>query len=582
MSAVFTALFLCATFGTPGALHDLSHENPLPRWMTSEESERIDEIGTYTAPTSPPSGPVRCPAEFEKRSGVLFGWSFGSWEQVYLDMVEALQDQVKCYIVTTSESSVRQSILNHGLPLTNVEFINESLNSVWMRDYGPWFIFHEDCSPGITDFTYNRPRPLDDVFPQNLAADWSLPCYTTNLVHAGGNFAVAGMGVCFASDLVDDENYYNYSQIADIFDEYTGCATFHMLDRLNVEYTGHIDMYFKPLDPGTILIGEYDDPGNNDYYTIEANAEEVGSLNSSYQRPYRIRRIPQPDVYGWYDVVRSYTNSLIVNDKILLPVYNTSLDDIAAQIYEDLLPGYTIHPIDCSNIIESGGAIHCITMGVADPELVYIGHIPYRDLPPHPEEGYQIAAQVSPSWGNELSEVSMYWNTTGTEPFEKIVMTKQGDYWTASIPQHEEGTEIFYYVEARDLAGHDNTHPFGAPARNHTFICGQNIAVALEPEDTFLHPGETLEYRIRIQNLSDSNQTIRGWGNLYLQNKNPYPKNPVIGPKKITLKGGASIQRTVTHPLPGNTPSQLYYYEITVVDQNENPQDTQWFHFLVQ
>ena len=243
---------------------DHPKDKPLPKWLTPQERLRVHEIGTYVAPSSPPVVNVRCPAEFEPRQGVLMAWSSGSWKDIYLDMVEALQDQVKVYIVTTNPTSVQNAILGAGLPLTNVECIVEDLNSVWMRDYGPWIVFHEDGTAGITDFTYNRPRPKDDVFPQELSSLWGLPCYTTDLRHAGGNFLVEGMGECYASDLVDVENTsYNYSQISQIFSNYVGTHTFHMLPRLQVEYTGHIDMYFKFLDSETVLLGEYQESPTN-------------------------------------------------------------------------------------------------------------------------------------------------------------------------------------------------------------------------------------------------------------------------------------------------------------------------------
>ena len=583
--ALMIALSACSPplwASTAGSSHGGRIDGELPVWMTPEEMRKQDEIGTYAQPTAPPPTQVRCTAEFEKRLGVLFTWSFGSWQHIYLDMVEALQDQVICFIVTTSESSVRSAIQNAGLPLTNIQFINESTNSVWTRDYGPWCIIHEDGSPGIADFEYNRPRPLDDAIPQKIAAEWGIPCYTTDLRHAGGNFSVDGMGVCFASSLVDDENGYGYSEISQIFEEYTGCESFHMLDRTQVEYTGHIDMYFKLLDPFTMMIGEYDDPGGNDYYTIENNVDDLRALTNPGGRPYRIRRIPQPDVYGYWDVVRAYTNSLIVNDKVLLPTYNTGLDDIAIQVYEDLLPGYTIHPINCADIIESGGAIHCITMGVADPELISIEHIPFLDEPPHPGNGYAITAWVEPADGNSLTGVSAFWSLTEEGPFQEIPMVPDGDAWTALLPLQDDGTGIYYHIEANDDAGNTNIHPYGAPANNHFFTCGQDIAVHLEPDDTFLHPGETLQYKIHIYNLTDAPQAIAGRGEVFFQNGNPYPRNPVIGPVDITLPPGAHVERWVSHPLPPNTPDQLYYYKVFVEKDDGTHQAMEWFHFLVQ
>jgi agmatine/peptidylarginine deiminase len=69
-------------------------------------------------------------------------------------------------------------------------------------------------------------------------------------------------------------------------------------------------------------------------------------------------------------VIRTYTNSLIVNNVVLLPVYNIPEDDEAIAIYESVLPGKEIYPLDARNIIPSGGAWHCVTMELPSPTNV--------------------------------------------------------------------------------------------------------------------------------------------------------------------------------------------------------------------
>ncbi len=553
----------------------------LPIWTTPEEAA---SAGDYRIPMdgAPPGEQVRCPSEFEAREGALFTWDFGGWEDIYLSMVDAVQDVGTCFIVTTSENSVRNAILNAGLTLDNVEFINEYTNTVWIRDYGPWTVQKEDTSFGITDFTYNRPRPYDDAFPQELAALWGLPCYTTSLRHAGGNFSVDGMGTCFASSLVDDENSQGYGEIATIFEQYTGNDAFHMLERTNVEYTGHIDMYFKLLTPDTILLGEYDDPGGNDYAIIESNRELLAGLTGPYGRPYNIIRIPMPDVYGWFDVVRSYTNSLIVNDVVLLPVYNIDMDDVAIRIYEEVLPGYTIHPIPCADIIQSGGAIHCITMGVPDMNLVTLLHEPYLDLAPAPGGDYTVTAEVRATQPNQLASVTAYWAESPGGPFTAASMDPAGDdTFTGQLPERTDGTAIYYYIEAVDTGGNGSRHPFAAPDQIHEFTAGQRILLTLDLRDSFIHPGETLHADVALESFSVEAEDVAGYANLYFENGSPYAGNPVAGPYSFTMAPGASISTTISHQLPAVMPTQLFYYEVVLERPGGVARCSVTKHFLV-
>ena len=60
----------------------------------------------------------------------------------------------------------------------------------------------------------------------------------------------------------------------------------------------------------------------------------------------------------------SYTNSLIFNDTVVIPVYpiDQRFEAEALTVYQRALPTYKLRLIDADKIIESGGAIHCTTM----------------------------------------------------------------------------------------------------------------------------------------------------------------------------------------------------------------------------
>lgn len=95
---------------------------------------------------------------------------------------------------------------------TNITFVQDEFNSVWVRDYGPNTIYlNEVESLAFVDWIYNRPRPKDDVIPEAIAETLGLDIYCTtqlptDLVHTGGNYMSDGMGTAFSSNLVLDEN----------------------------------------------------------------------------------------------------------------------------------------------------------------------------------------------------------------------------------------------------------------------------------------------------------------------------------------------------------------------------------------
>ena len=158
----------------------------------------------------------------------------------------------------------------------------------------------------------------------------------------------------------------------------------------NLTYDGihHIDMHMKLLNEETLLIAEYPE-GVADGPQIEANIQYIlENYNSAFGTPFNIIRIPSPpsstgnypDDNGYY---RTYTNSVFVNNTVLVPFYRTEYDTIAQRIYEQALPGYNIVGIDVDNqgenLISYSGAIHCITHSVGVNEPLLIQHQELED-----------------------------------------------------------------------------------------------------------------------------------------------------------------------------------------------------------
>ena len=217
------------------------------------------------------------------------------------------------------------------------------------------------------------------------------------------------------------------------------------------------------------------------------------TLTSSYGKPYEIIRIPMPNVYS--GVVRSYTNSLVVNDMVLVPTYGIALDDSALAIYESVYPSYDIVGLDCADIIESGGAIHCVTMQVATPEQLFIHHVPLQDTALSADD-FRVTAGIDPSLNSSLDpdEVMVRWNTTGAPPFDTLIMEPvRGDSFYADIPIQSMGTTVYYYIYAADTSEISNTHPLYAPENGiHSFyvgleeLCGDaNGDLILTPSDGY-------------------------------------------------------------------------------------------------
>ncbi|MFO7676836.1 MAG: agmatine deiminase family protein [Thermoplasmatota archaeon] len=408
---------------------------------------------------SPPT-PVRQPAEFEPMEGVLIRYPFGISYQVIKEMAK---DATVVTIVAdvSQKNTVLTNFQNQGVNIDNCEFLIAPSNTHWTRDYGPWFIFNGYNEQGVTDFTYNRPRPSDNLIPSAYAANQSLPLYNMPLVHTGGNYMTDGQGISISTDLVWSENSgYTQSQIRDIVMEYLGVHTYHVVPDANGDYIKHIDCWAKYLSPTKIMIREVP-PSHPRYNAIESAVSYFEAQLSCYDIPYDVVRVYTPNN-------EPYTNSLILNNKVLVPITGSQWDAAALTSYEDAMPGYEV--LGFTGSWQSTDALHCRTMGITDRHMLYIEHTPLFGSQ-EGNNGYTIQTKIYPYSGENIisSTTGVHWKVEGQD-WNFISLQPLGNHqYHATIPGQENGSQISYYIQAEDESGRIENHPYIGAPDPHTF-----------------------------------------------------------------------------------------------------------------
>ncbi|RMF02673.1 MAG: hypothetical protein D6772_03220, partial [Bacteroidetes bacterium] len=437
--------------------------------------QQAETENARTPPTVPPAR-VRTMAEWEEVQALVLSWA-GYWD-VLTEIVRFAVDECDVYILTPDRIATETHLLLAGISLERVHLLPIGFNSIWMRDYGPWAVYHQYVdSLAIADYLYNRPdRTDDDLVPHELADHLGLPLYNADdtpyrWIHAGGNFLRDGLGTAWSSDLVLKENTGKSGlDLAEYARLFFGIEDYRILPRLPYDRIHHLDMHMRVLDEETIAIGQYP-AGVADGPQIEANLRWLQQhYRTPYGNPYHILRLPVPAQNGRYPPQSdylTYSNALFVNSTLLVPVYGHPLDSVALQIYRDYLPGYRVVGINCNSIIEAVGALHCVAkvVGVANP--LYLAHARLRDTY-NTAQPYQVRAQVHYRHG--VSEVNLYYRTDSMAPYQRIPMTPIGAHnWHADIPPQTVGTEVQYYLEARALDGKVRRRPLPAPEGYYRF-----------------------------------------------------------------------------------------------------------------
>lgn len=339
-----------------------TYPNGLPNYLTPEERELPIPRPLFRG-SSPPSGTVRCPAEYEPQEGLLLAWS--AYSSLLTDItLTVTNENTNAYVmivVASEEDETRVSDLlrRAGAAMDRVRFTLYDTDTVWIRDYGPRYIF-EDGVRKIVDYTYNRPRPRDDKISDYLSEgnDYDMP-----LVHAGGNFHVFSNGDAFTTTLIQNENPdVTAEQIQAFFYDYEHVhLTIYPAFPADFDSTQHIDMWMLPVKDHEVIIAQYDPKNRRPHEITEAAVLDLKS------RGYRVYRTP-----GWHSGLThyTYTNAILLNNQVLIPRYGGKwkpYDEEALKVFKEAFPERTLYQLDASDIVHAAGVLHCIAMQIPAP-----------------------------------------------------------------------------------------------------------------------------------------------------------------------------------------------------------------------
>ena len=505
-SVLLSALPLLAGTMPERDVDDL--EDLLPRAETAAEREawlgREHLMPTRgTRADSPPLAPVRNVAEWEPATGVMIRYPLG----LPYDLLTDLDDDVTLHVVVSSyyQSTAASNLAANGVDMDNVDFLVRSNDSIWARDYGPWYVFDGDGDLTIIDHVYNRPyRPNDNLIPVYFAQQQGLPVVSHDMYHTGGNYMTDGLGVSMSTELVLDEaaseNGMSETEVRDLMEDYYGITDYEVLDYIESGGIHHVDTWAKFLDEETILLKQVW-PSHWTYDDLEQRAVLLASLTASTGRTYAVHRVYCPDIGGGDPA--AYTNSLILNDKIYVPLFgDATYDQAALDAYAVAAPGYEIEGYEYSGFL-SDDALHCRTKGVYDRYMVRVEHTPIRESLEGP---VAVDARVVAHGTSGLDAVTL-WYRLGGDAWTSTAMTAQGDdVYEGVIPAPATDTSVDYYIAAADLDGREAGMPRTAPDAWYTFpllkpvtdVPAATIAACLLPNrPNPFNPSTTFAFELR-------------------------------------------------------------------------------------
>jgi agmatine/peptidylarginine deiminase len=438
---------------------------------------------------------VRVAAEWEPVTGVVIGWPL----RLPRELVCELANEVDLQVMVQDDharSSAARTFSRWGLDPARIHFVvtEQGSGSYVPRDWGPFAVFDAEGKYRLVDGRFQG-YPMsgfagehlcwaetlvhhgyhhDDQAPAALARALGVERVELPIALTGGNIAFDGHGTGFATQILLAENKslgVSQEQFLCVLKQHLGVTRFHFLpnfERLGIQ---HIDCLLKLLDEERILVKRVpvDHPS---YPHVENAVRQLLQLTSVRGRPYQILRIDTPAYC--LNRLASYTNSLIVNRKVYVPLFDIDADAAALDTWRRVMPGYEVLGFPYRNWSYTD-ALHCRVRGVWDPGMLYLSHhrppcrVSWANLP-------TLEVQIRDYSGAGLlaDRLTLTWRAQGT-PSWQVVQLRPGssvDTFEGNLNGLTPGQTIEYYFSAASASGRQETLPRTAPRAVYAVMVG--------------------------------------------------------------------------------------------------------------
>ena len=334
---------------------------------------------------------VRWPAEWEKQESVWMSWPDRKdlWQGGIERMHEALTSVIAA-IVPAAPLSLNATAALHpfiakklaaaGVDLSRVRFFDHPVNDVWCRDHGGIFVKNRQSGAlALRDWQFNSwggkfaPWDLDNQIPARMASSLTLPYESSSLILEGGAIEGNGADLLITTEAVllnENRNpQWSKAQIEDEIRRMLGVKeVFWLGEGIEGDDTdGHVDDMVRFCQEDALLAIREKNSSSPNYRVLEENWERLADIRTVSGGKIERLELPMPEPLRAADwrleqLPASYANFLIVNDRVLVPIFaQESCDGRALGIISEAFPRHEVVGVDARHLVFEGGAIHCIT-----------------------------------------------------------------------------------------------------------------------------------------------------------------------------------------------------------------------------
>ena len=320
-------------------------------------------------------------------------------QSTWLEMTAILSDHTCVRIAAASDDAaadVERDCTTFGANMARIEVHTIPLNDVWARDTGPIFVRSSEGRLIATSWNFNgwgqeaavKDRDRDRLVPAAIAGRCGLELQIGNIVTEGGAIEVNGSGTLMAtrSSILNPNRNPGKSQqeVEAALAGLLGISNFIWLSgassetcfKLGDATDYHIDLVARFAGRNVVLVNCTNDESDPRKPHMDQHIEELKRATDESGSPLEVIPIPAPHMLS-VSTVRfsgtdfsvapgaptdaSYSNYLVTNGLVLVPVYGRPEDERARAVIAEHFPGRVVIGISAISMTEQGGAIHCVT-----------------------------------------------------------------------------------------------------------------------------------------------------------------------------------------------------------------------------
>lgn len=328
----------------------------------------------------------RFPAEWEPQSQIQF-----TFPHADSDWADRLEEVLPCFVacveavarfqpvlVVTDDRLATEKLLSH-ISRELLTIVVCPSNDTWARDHGPISII-EKSRVVLLDFIFNGwglkfAANKDNLISKSLHL-WGVygrrEFRQPGLVLEGGALETDGQGTLLTTSeclLSPNRNpHLSKEDMERVLGEELGVDRFLWLDNgylAGDDTDSHIDTLARFCSPNTIAYVRCTDEEDEHFSSLLLMEQELHEFRTREGEPYSLVPLPLPTACYADDGHRlpaTYANFLIINGAVLVPTYGVLEDKTALKVLTSCFPRREIVGVNCRELIEQHGSLHCISM----------------------------------------------------------------------------------------------------------------------------------------------------------------------------------------------------------------------------